>query len=150
MVRSRASYDVPGTQRHCEINPRRDKLDTEFKSRQTNNTLDWKQHLCEIEGLNREHQQLTLNLDKIEALEDKIKTEMTTLKEKMTTMEEEMITFSDLEKLRTEAEEKRQKLEEEREELSGRREGALQHLQDVQLEHETIKVVKLKIFGRNQ
>ena len=93
-----------------------------------------------IEGLNREHQQLTLNLDKIEALEDKIKTEMTTLKEKMTTMEEEMVTFSDLEKLRTEAEEKRQKLEVEREELSGRREGALQHLQDVQLEHETIKV----------
>ena len=93
-----------------------------------------------IEGLNREHQQLTLNLDKIEALEDKIKTEMTTLKEKMTTMEEEMITYSDLEKLRTEAEEKRQQLEVEREELSGRREGALQHLQDVQLEHETIKV----------
>merc|ERR1719242_381516 len=54
-------------------------------------------------------------------------------------MEEEMITFSDLDKLRTEAEEKRQQLEVEREELSGRREGALQHLQDVQLEHETIK-----------
>lgn len=33
-----------------------------------------------LEGLSREHQQLTLNLEKIEALEDKIKTEMTTLK----------------------------------------------------------------------
>ena len=94
-----------------------------------------------IDGLNREHQQLTLNLEKIEALEEKIKTEMSTLKEKMTTMDEEMATFSDLDRLRTEAEEKRNKLESEREELSGRREGALQNLQDVQLEYESLKVI---------
>merc|ERR1719244_1562497 len=56
-----------------------------------------------LEGLNREHQQLTLNLEKIEALEEKIKTEMSTLKEKMSTMEEEMVVFSDLEKLHQEA-----------------------------------------------
>merc|ERR1719211_191551 len=59
-----------------------------------------------LEGLNREHQQLAMNLEKIEALEDKIKTEMTTLKEKMTRMDEEMGTFSDLETLRREAEDK--------------------------------------------
>ena len=53
-----------------------------------------------LEGLNREHQQLAMNLEKIEALEEKIKTEMTTLKEKMTKMDEEMETFVDLEKLR--------------------------------------------------
>ena len=93
-----------------------------------------------IEGLNREHHQLTLNLEKIEALEEKIKAEMSTLKEKMTTMDEEMSTFSDLDKLRNEAEDKRHKLEVEREELSGRREGALQSLQDVQLEYESQKV----------
>merc|ERR1711911_256518 len=73
-----------------------------------------------LEGLNREHQQLALNLEKIEALEEKIKTEMTTLKEKMSHMEEEMVTFTDLDKLRREAEEKRRSLEEEQEELSGR------------------------------
>merc|ERR1711936_1176690 len=54
-------------------------------------------------------------------------------------MDEEMVTFSDLDRLRTEAEEKRNKLESEREELSGRREGALQNLQDVQLEYESLK-----------
>ena len=79
-----------------------------------------------LDGLNREHQQLTMNLEKIEALEDKIKTEMTTLKEKMGRMDEEMVTFSDLDRLRQEAEEKRQRLEEERSELQGRREGVLQ------------------------
>ncbi|XP_023331645.1 intraflagellar transport protein 74 homolog [Eurytemora carolleeae] len=51
-----------------------------------------------IEGLDREHQQLALNLEKIEALEEKIKTEMSTLKEKMGRMEEEMVTFIDLER----------------------------------------------------
>merc|ERR1719250_140430 len=56
-----------------------------------------------LEGLNREHQQLSLNLDKIEALEEKIKTEMKTLKEKMSTMDDEMVTFSDLDKLRQDA-----------------------------------------------
>ena len=79
-----------------------------------------------LDGLNREHQQLTMNLEKIEALEDKIKTEMTTLKEKMGRMDEEMVTFSDLDRLRQEAEEKRQRLEQERTELQGRREGVLQ------------------------
>ena len=93
-----------------------------------------------LEGLNREHQQLAMNLEKIEALEDKIKTEMTTLKEKMTRMDEEMGTFSDLETLRREAEDKRRQLEEEREELEGRREGVTQNLHEVQLEYDSLKV----------
>ena len=84
-----------------------------------------------LDGLSREHQQLTMNLEKIEALEDKIKTEMTTLKEKMGRMDEEMVTFSDLDRLRQEAEEKRQRLEEERGELQGRREGVLQAIANV-------------------
>ena len=92
-----------------------------------------------LEGLNREHQQLAMNLEKIEALEDKIKTEMTTLKEKMTRMDEEMGTFSDLETLRREAEDKRRQLEEEREELEGRREGVTQNLHEVQLEYDSLK-----------
>merc|ERR1719510_2922191 len=92
-----------------------------------------------LDGLNREHQQLTMNLEKIEALEDKIKTEMTTLKEKMGRMEEEMVTFSDLDRLRQEAEEKRQRLEEERSELQGRREGVLQAMEESQKQLEEIK-----------
>ena len=92
-----------------------------------------------LEGLNREHQQLAMNLEKIEALEDKIKTEMTTLKEKMTRMDEEMGTFSDLETLRREAEDKRRQLEEEREELEGRREGVTQNLHEVQLEYDSLQ-----------
>ena len=93
-----------------------------------------------LEGLNREHQQLAMNLEKIEALEEKIKTEMTTLKEKMTRMDEEMETFSDLDKLRKEAEEKRKLLETEKEELSSRREGVLQNLHEIQLSYESQKV----------
>ena len=93
-----------------------------------------------LEGLNREHQQLALNLEKIEALEDKIKTEMATLKEKMSHMDEEMVTFTDLDKLRREAEEKRRSLEEEQEELNGRREGVMQNLHEVQLSYESLKV----------
>ena len=64
-----------------------------------------------LEGLSREHQQLSLNLEKIEALEEKIRAEMATLKEKMTRMEGEMETFSNLEQLRREAEERRARLE---------------------------------------
>jgi hypothetical protein len=40
--------------------------------------------------------QLTINLDKIEALEGKIKSEMVTLKEKMAKMEDELMVYSDL------------------------------------------------------
>ena len=64
-----------------------------------------------LEGLSREHQQLSLNLEKIEALEEKIRAEMATLKEKMTRMEGEMETFSNLEQLRRDAEERRARLE---------------------------------------
>jgi len=92
-----------------------------------------------LEGLNREHQQLALNLEKIEALEEKIKTEMTTLKEKMTRMDEEMQTFSDLDKLRREAEEKRNLLEVEKEELNSRREGVMQNLHEAQLTYDSLK-----------
>ena len=92
-----------------------------------------------LDGLGREHQQLTMNLEKIEALEDKIKTEMTTLKEKMGRMEDEMVTFTDLDRLRMEAEEKRQRLEEERSELQGRREGVLQAMQESQQHLDDIK-----------
>lgn len=92
-----------------------------------------------LEGLNREHQQLTLNLEKIEALEEKIKTEMTTLKEKMTNMDEEMVTFSDLDKLRQDAEAKRTKLQVEQDELKGRREGVIQNMQDSQLAFDSAK-----------
>merc|ERR1719244_959484 len=92
-----------------------------------------------LEGLNREHQQLTLNLEKIEALEEKIKTEMTTLKEKMTTMDEEMVTFSDLDKLRQDAEIKRKKLEVEQSELESRREGVIQNMQEAQQAYDTLK-----------
>ena len=93
-----------------------------------------------VEGLNREHQQLTQNLEKIEALEEKIQTEMVTLKEKMSRMDEEMLTFSDIDKLRREAEEKRQMLESEKMDLNNRREGVMQQLQDIQLTHENLKV----------
>ena len=94
-----------------------------------------------LEGLNREHTQLSLNLDKIEALEEKIKTEMKTLKEKMSTMEEEMVTFSDLDKLRKEAEEKRKKLESEKQDLLNRREGVIGNMQEVQGQIDKLKVV---------
>merc|ERR1712012_760745 len=90
-------------------------------------------------GLNREHQQLTQNLEKIEALEEKIQTEMVTLKEKMSRMDEEMLTFSDIDKLRREAEEKRQMLEAEKMDLNNRREGVMQQLQEIQLTHENLK-----------
>ena len=93
-----------------------------------------------VEGLNREHQQLTQNLEKIEALEEKIQTEMVTLKEKMSRMDEEMLTFSDIDKLRREAEEKRQLLESEKMDLNNRREGVMQQLQEIQLTHENLKV----------
>ena len=93
-----------------------------------------------VEGLNREHQQLTQNLEKIEALEEKIQTEMVTLKEKMSRMDEEMLTFSDIDKLRREAEEKRQMLESEKMDLNNRREGVMQQLQDIQQTHENLKV----------
>ena len=94
-----------------------------------------------LEGLNREHQQLAMNLEKIEALEDKIKTEMTTLKEKMGRMDEEMVTFSDLDRLRQEAEEKRQRLEQERTELQGRREGVLQAKTIHYLHHAILRII---------
>ena len=94
-----------------------------------------------LEGLSREHQQLALNLEKIEALEEKIQAEMTTLKEKMSLMDEEIVTFTDLDKLRREAEEKRRSLEEEQEELNSRREGVMQNLHEVQLSYESVKVV---------
>merc|ERR1719322_880797 len=81
-----------------------------------------------LEGLNREHQQLALNLEKIEALE-----------EKMTRMDEEMQTFSDLDKLRREAEEKRNLLEVEKEELNSRREGVMQNLHEAQLTYDSLK-----------
>ena len=97
-----------------------------------------------LEGLNREHQMLTQNLEKIEALEEKIKTEMVTLKEKMTRMDDEMVTFADLDKLRRDAEEKRQLLETEREDLNSRREGALQNLQDIQISYDNLKVHNIK------
>lgn len=92
-----------------------------------------------LEGLSREHQQLALNLEKIEALEDKIKAEMATLKEKMVKMEEEIETFSDLDKLRREAEEKRRRLEDERVELTSRRTGVLEALDEVKQKFEACK-----------
>ena len=94
-----------------------------------------------LEGLSREHQQLAMNLEKIEALEEKIKTEMMTLKEKMTRMDEEMVTFTDLDRLRREAEEKRRTLEAEQEELGGRRGGVMQSRHEVTLAYESIKVI---------
>jgi len=92
-----------------------------------------------LEGLDREHQQLTLNLEKIEALEEKIKTEMLTLKDKMAKMQDEMAVFTDIDRLRREAEQKRRNLEEEREELGSRREGVLSALTQIQTKHDTTK-----------
>ena len=56
-----------------------------------------------LEGLKREHSQLSGNLEKIDALEEKIKAEMETLKDKIQSMEESLVVFNDLEKLRIDA-----------------------------------------------
>lgn len=92
-----------------------------------------------LENLNQEQTQLKLNLEKIEALEDKIRTEMSTLKDKMKTMEEEMIVFNDLERLRNDAEEKRAILESQREQLSGRKISVAQNLAEVKEKHDALK-----------
>ena len=60
-----------------------------------------------LEGLKREHSQLSGNLEKIDALEEKIKAEMETLKDKIQSMEESLVVFNDLEKLRIDADVKR-------------------------------------------
>ena len=85
-----------------------------------------------LEGVTREHGQLQMNLEKIEALEGKIKTEMSTLKEKMISMEEEMTVFADLDKLRMDAEEKRRILEEQKESLIGRKDSSARDLREIQ------------------
>jgi len=92
-----------------------------------------------LEGLDREHQQLSLNLEKIEALEEKIKTEMSTLKEKMVKMNDEMDVFTDLDRLRREAEHRRRQLEEQRDELTSRRESVLEAMAEVQTKYEATK-----------
>ncbi len=74
-----------------------------------------------------------MNLEKIEALEEKIKTEMETLKTKMLSMDEELLVFSDLEKLRRDANEKRQLLESEHLTLGTRKVAAAQNLATVQV-----------------
>lgn len=78
--------------------------------------------------------QLTINLEKIEALEGKIKSEMVTIKEKMNKMEEELLVYSNLDKLRHEATEKREVLEQEHLSLGTRRMIALQNAEQVLLQ----------------
>lgn len=74
-----------------------------------------------------------MNLDKIEALEEKIKVEMETLKTKMATMGEEMVVFRDLDRLRSEAAEKRQALEAEHLSLGARKTASIQNANAVQV-----------------
>lgn len=92
-----------------------------------------------LDGLGKEHGQLQMNLEKIEALEEKIKAEMSTLKEKMSSMDREIDVFSDLGRLRSEADEKRSALEEMREELGARRVAVAQNLNEAQDRHEKAK-----------
>ena len=85
-----------------------------------------------LEGLAAEQNQLKINLEKIEALEEKIKAEMDTLKGKMSNMNEELRTFSDLDRLRAEAAEKRQLLESEHLSLGTRKTASIQDANSVQ------------------
>ena len=86
-----------------------------------------------LEGLAAEQSQLKVNLEKIEALEDKIKTEMETLKTKMINMNDELNVFGDLDRLRSEAAEKRQLLESEHLSLGTRKTASVQNANTVQV-----------------
>ena len=86
-----------------------------------------------LEGLAAEQSQLKVNLEKIEALEDKIKTEMETLKTKMINMNDELNIFGDLDRLRSEAAEKRQLLESEHLSLGTRKTASVQNANTVQV-----------------
>jgi len=74
---------------------------------------------------------LSVNLDKIEALEGKIKSEMASIKEKLFKMDEELLVYSDLERLRREAAEKRELLEQEHLTLGTRKMVASQNAEQV-------------------
>nr|CAD7398055.1 unnamed protein product [Timema cristinae] len=70
-----------------------------------------------MEGLSKEQQQLTVNLQKVEALEEKITKEMEMLKTRMVSMTEELTSLSDLDSLRVQDQAKRAALNVERQEL---------------------------------
>ena len=86
-----------------------------------------------LEGLSSEQTQLKVNLEKIEALEEKIRTEMETLKSKLSHLDEELRLVSDLDRLRADAAEKRRLLEAEHLSLGARKTAAVQNANSVQV-----------------
>ena len=86
-----------------------------------------------LEGLSSEQTQLKVNLEKIEALEEKIRTEMETLKSKLSHLDDELRLVSDLDRLRADAAEKRRLLEAEHLSLGARKTAAVQNANSVQV-----------------
>ena len=99
-----------------------------------------------LEGLAAEQSQLKVNLEKIEALEDKIKTEMETLKTKMMNMNDELHVFGDLDRLKSEAAEKRQLLESEHLSLGTRKTASVQNANTVQVRYTFRRNFNIKLF----